>query len=110
VRTVDDAERAALALAKAGCAVLVTGGHLRGTDRVVDVLARDGRITRYSSRRVPRDVRGTGCLLAAALAASLARGDSLDRAVRRARSFVNRAIASARPLGNGRPQFLQSRI
>jgi hydroxymethylpyrimidine/phosphomethylpyrimidine kinase len=110
VRTTDDAERAALALAASSkCAVLVTGGHMRGGDRVVDVLARGRRATRYSARRLARQVRGTGCLLASALAASLARGDDLETAVARARSFVRRAIASARPLGNGRPQFTAGR-
>ena len=110
VRTADDAERAALALAASSkCAVLVTGGHLRDGDRVVDVLARGRRATRYSAVRLARDVRGTGCLLAAAIAASLARGDDLETAIARARSFVRRAIASARPLGNGRPQFTAGR-
>jgi len=107
VRTLEEAERAAVALSSIStCAVLVTGGHLRGTDRVVDVLARGGRLTRYSGRRIAGDVRGTGCLLAAALAASLARGDNLDAAVRRARSFVRAAITSSRALGRGRRQFV----
>jgi hydroxymethylpyrimidine/phosphomethylpyrimidine kinase len=105
VRTVDDAERAAKVLAAYGCAVLVTGGHLQSEDFVVDILASGARITRYSARRLPQDSRGTGCMLAAAIAASLAQGASLDRAVPRARAFVRAAIVSARPLGNGRPQF-----
>jgi hydroxymethylpyrimidine/phosphomethylpyrimidine kinase len=106
VRTVDDAERAAVALAASSkCAVLVTGGHLRDGDRVVDVLARGRQVTRYSARRLSGDVRGTGCLLAAAIAASLARGDDLETAIARGRSFVRRAIASAQPLGRGRPRF-----
>ena len=105
VRDLDDAERAAIALAASGCAVLVTGGHLRHDDRVVDVLARGARVTRYSAPRLPNDARGTGCLLTAAIAASLARGAPLDLAVRQARAFVRRAIATARPLGRGRPQF-----
>jgi len=107
VRTVEEAGRAALALAAISkSAVLLTGGHLRGDDRVVDVFARGRRLTRYSGRRIAGDMRGTGCLLAAALAASLARGDSLDAAVRRARSFVRAALRSARSLGRGRRQFV----
>jgi hydroxymethylpyrimidine/phosphomethylpyrimidine kinase len=105
VRNVEDAERAAMSLAASGCAVLVTGGHLQSGDRVVDILANGARVARYTSKRLPKDARGTGCLLAAAIAASLAQGVSLDRAVRRARAFVRAAIASARSLGNGRPQF-----
>lgn len=104
VRDVAEAERAALVLAGNGCAVLITGGHLAG-DRIVDVLVQSGRVKRYSARRLPADVRGTGCMLSAALAAMLARGYALDDCVRRARAFVRRAISHARPLGRGRPQF-----
>jgi len=110
VRTVDEAERAALALASSSkCAVLVTGGHLRSGDRIVDVLAFDGKATRFASRRLARDVRGTGCILASALAAALARGDTLEPAIRRARSFVRAAMTSARPVGRGRPQLWTGR-
>jgi hydroxymethylpyrimidine/phosphomethylpyrimidine kinase len=98
------AERAALALAASGTAVLVTGGHLTG-DRSVDVLASGGRVTRFSHVRVRKDMRGTGCALAAALAAHLALGADLETSVRRARAFVRRAILTAAPLGEGRPQL-----
>src|SRR5207253_10032221 len=106
VRTVDEAVRAALALSESSnCAVLVTGGHLRGRDRVVDVLALAGRTKRFKARRLGGDVRGTGCMLAAALAAWLARGEPLARELVRARAFVRGAIASARRLGKGRRQL-----
>jgi hydroxymethylpyrimidine/phosphomethylpyrimidine kinase len=101
-----DAERAALALSELGCAVLIKGGHLRAGGRtVVDVLAIAGRVKRFEAMRLRGGMRGTGCVLAAAIAAALAKGDGLETAVRRARAFVRRAIASARPLGRGRAQF-----
>jgi hydroxymethylpyrimidine/phosphomethylpyrimidine kinase len=103
---VDDehsAERAAAMIARSGAAVLVKGGHLPGRS-IVDLLARDGRVQRFRSARLRRDMRGTGCVLSAALAAYLASGCELEVSVRRARAFVRRAIATAKPLGNGRPQ------
>jgi hydroxymethylpyrimidine/phosphomethylpyrimidine kinase len=104
VRDAGDAERASRALAASGTAVLVTGGHLRGR-QCVDILARAGRIRRYAGTRLAGDMRGSGCVLAAAIAAHLAKGDTLDAAVRSARSFVRRAMITARPLGSGRPQL-----
>lgn len=105
VDDVTGAERAALQLAKAGAAVLVKGGHLRSGDRVVDVLAQGARITRFSSSRLALDMRGTGCILSAALAAALAEGELLETAIKRARTFLRKSIATAQPLGRGRPQL-----
>jgi hydroxymethylpyrimidine kinase/phosphomethylpyrimidine kinase len=107
VADVADAERAASHLANGyGCAVLVTGGHLRSGARVVDVLAHaDGRIERFSAARLRVDARGTGCMLAASLAAALARDRDLSDAVRFARRFVRASLSSSRPLGRGRRQF-----
>lgn len=104
VRSVLDAERAALTLAARTKWVLVTGGHLPGS-QVVDVLAHAGRIRRLRGRRIAREMRGTGCVLAAAIAAFLAKGDAMEVAVRRARSFVRREIARATGIGRGRPQL-----
>lgn len=102
-----DAERAGAFLAKRyGCAVLVTGGHLRTGARIVDVLVhRDGRVERFVADRLRADSRGTGCMLAASLSVALARGADLSDGVRFARRFVRAALVSARPLGRGRRQF-----
>ena len=107
VADVAGAQRAGAFLAKRyGCAVLVTGGHLRTGARIVDVLThRDGRVERFTAARLPADARGTGCMLAASLSVALARGADLSDAVRFARRFVRAALVSARPLGRGRRQF-----
>jgi len=47
------------------------------------------------------DVHGTGCALSAAITAFLARGESVETAVRRARALVADAIARAATLGKG---------
>lgn len=102
VETVDDMEAAAGALVAAGArAALVKGGHLAG-HTVVDVL-HDGReVIRYQRPRVlTRGAHGTGCTLSAAIAAGLAHGRPLRRAVEDALDFVHRALASAPGLGAG---------
>jgi hydroxymethylpyrimidine kinase/phosphomethylpyrimidine kinase len=72
-------------------AALVKGGHLRGD--AVDVLAVGARTCELTAPRLPGALRGTGDLLAATIAASLARGAALDAAVVRARELVREAIA-----------------
>lgn len=105
VRTVAEAAEAASAIARdAGCAVLVKGGHLTGRT-CYDVLADAGGVVYIGTRRSARTMRGTGCLLAAAIAAGRARGSSLHEALASARDIVAAALREAKPLGSGSPQF-----
>ncbi len=105
IRTLADAEVAARKLAKGTCAALVTGGHVPGV-RSVDILVHRGRVRRFARARLSGNMRGTGSILAAALAAYLARGLDLERAVARAQLMVRRAYRNAQPLGSGKPQFV----
>jgi hydroxymethylpyrimidine/phosphomethylpyrimidine kinase len=92
--SVDDMEAAGRALLKLGPkAVLVTGGDLPGDP--VDVLVEAERTTRFAGTRIAAQMRGTGCVLAAVLAAELAKGRELRAAVEHARAFVRRKIAGA---------------
>lgn len=102
VGTPDEMERAARALVRLGArAALVKGGHLPG-DEVVDVLVTDGAARRFSRPRLDTtSTHGTGCTLSAAVAAGLALGRPLERAVADALDFVHRAIAAAPGLGRG---------
>ncbi|MGN0847790.1 MAG: bifunctional hydroxymethylpyrimidine kinase/phosphomethylpyrimidine kinase [Kiritimatiellia bacterium] len=87
---------AARELAKTyGCAVLVKGGHaVRRGAAVEDVLFDGRRIHVFSKPAIEHSVstHGTGCSLAAALAAELALGASLAKAVEGAKNFVYDAI------------------
>ncbi|HTE06444.1 MAG TPA: bifunctional hydroxymethylpyrimidine kinase/phosphomethylpyrimidine kinase [Planctomycetota bacterium] len=105
VREVTDEVVATLCTAGAR-AVLIKGGHGSG-DESTDVLGTRRGMTLYSLPRVPRRrrVHGTGCALAAAIAAMLARGSSLEEAVQGAKAFVAQAIAGARHVGRGSRQL-----
>jgi hydroxymethylpyrimidine/phosphomethylpyrimidine kinase len=105
VRTLADAADAGRAIARAaGCAVLVKGGHLHG--RICyDLLVDGGGVVYIGTQRSKRTMRGTGCLLAAAIAAGRARGVSLSDAIATARDVVAVALRDARPLGVGSPQL-----
>jgi len=102
VRTKEDMARAADAILSLGAgAVLVKGGHLDGP--MADDLFSDGDRTEWLTRaRIDtRDTHGTGCVLSAAVAAFLARGEELLPAVRKGKEFVSRAIEHALALGEG---------
>jgi hydroxymethylpyrimidine/phosphomethylpyrimidine kinase len=103
-RRVDDLATmrdAARALRDLGArAVLVKGGHLPG--RPIDVLATPDAVVELDAPRVgPATTHGTGCSLAAAIAAGLGRGDTLEHAVARAKRWLGRALAAAPALGRG---------
>ena len=102
VRDVAAMERAARRLVEMGAgAALVKGGHLAG-EQVVDVLVTTTATRRFTAPRLPGPgAHGTGCTLSAAIAAGLASGRPLDRAVEDALDFVHRAIAAAPRLGRG---------
>jgi hydroxymethylpyrimidine/phosphomethylpyrimidine kinase len=71
-------------------AVLVKGGHREGAP--VDLLVEGRRVTRFTGRRRPGTARGTGCRLASALAGLLARGATLEEAIRGAKRVVERYL------------------
>lgn len=82
-------------------AVLAKGGHLAGAE-VVDWLVSPNGHQRFASPRIEtRHTHGTGCTLASAIAAGLAKGLALERAVAEARAYVAGAIAHAPGLGAG---------
>jgi hydroxymethylpyrimidine/phosphomethylpyrimidine kinase len=93
---------------RAPCAVLITGGD-GPTDDVVDVFVRHGETRRFVHPRLgDRPFHGTGCTLASAIAASLARGAALDDAVDGAIAYVQRLISLAvrvGSIGQGNPSL-----
>jgi hydroxymethylpyrimidine/phosphomethylpyrimidine kinase len=101
VRTLEDMEEAARALAALGPRwVVVKGGHLEGA--AVDVVFDGERTERLESRRIPTPhTHGTGCVFSAAITAGLARGDDILAAIRAAKVFITRAIEEALPVGHG---------
>ena len=102
VATPDQMERAGrILLARGARAALVKGGHLTGPE-VVDVLVTAHGARRFTQARLAAtSTHGTGCTLSAAVAAGLALGRPLERAVADALDFVHRAIAAAPGLGRG---------
>lgn len=97
VAAMTDAARAIRALGAAH--VLVKGGHFaidsETEQRAPDVLVGDTVRVLDVARVVTENDHGTGCSLAAAIAARLALGDDVPTAVETAKEFVRRALAGA---------------
>ena len=93
---VADLDRAARALVERfGCAFLVKGGHLRGSDATDLLIEKDGRVSSFTAPYVHGvSTHGTGCTTSAAIVAGLARGLTLREAVREAKNFVHAAISN----------------
>lgn len=80
--------------------VLIKGGHLPGD--ATDYLFDGKEIHTFPASRIQTsNTHGTGCTLSSAIAAYLARGQSMPEAVRLAKEYVTDAIAHAIPLGSG---------
>jgi hydroxymethylpyrimidine/phosphomethylpyrimidine kinase len=72
------------------------GGVPGGSDTAVDVLWCDGQMLDLAAPRVAtRNDHGTGCTLAAAIAARLALGHPLPQAVAGAKAYVTEALKAA---------------
>ncbi|HEV2262626.1 MAG TPA: bifunctional hydroxymethylpyrimidine kinase/phosphomethylpyrimidine kinase [Candidatus Rubrimentiphilum sp.] len=84
-------------LARGLTAVLITGGHLPGDPQ--DVLATRTTERVFTAPRLAGEMRGTGCVLAAALACELALGRELLDAVENAREYVRQKIAAGTRFG-----------
>ena len=110
----DDDEESSLAdcaqrLLDTGCEyVLVTGTHASTPDVVNTLYQREGVLRSDSWQRLPGSYHGSGCTLAAALAANLARGLDIGEAVYEAQDYTWQALSRAFRPGMG--QYLPDRL
>ena len=83
-----------------GCSVLIKGGHRK--DSADDILFCDGRVVFFRGKRIGNtNTHGTGCTLSSAIAANLAKGYPLEKAVERAKEYISGALEAGLDLGSG---------
>lgn len=101
IKDVADMEDAARKLVEMGArAVIVKGGH---TERAVDVVFDGTDLIPLAGEKVAdRQLHGTGCTFASALAAQLAAGRGLVEAATLSKAYVTKAIEKAYAVGKGR--------
>jgi len=83
-------------------AVLIKGGHREGAP-VDELILANGECVCFDGPRVTtRHTHGTGCLLSSAIAALLARGQTLTQAIKEAKALLTEALQIPVIVGKGR--------
>lgn len=105
----DVLEECARKIVQTGCRyVLVTGTHEAGPQVVNTLYDARGKVREDRWPRLPGSYHGSGCTLASALAAFLARGMGIPEAARAAQDYTWQALASGFRPGSG--QWLPDRF
>jgi len=102
IATADDAREAVAQLLDLGVrAVLLKGGHLDEGEMVLDRYRDAEQATTFVHPRIALQAHGTGCTLAAAIAANLCLGQALPEACRTASDYVANALHRGYRPGRG---------
>jgi hydroxymethylpyrimidine/phosphomethylpyrimidine kinase len=98
IKDIKDAQKAARKISELGAkAVIVTGGHLKGTD----VLYFNEEFSLIEGKLIQGGTHGSGCTHSAAITAQLGKGAPLVEAARFAKYFVEQAISRSIAIGEG---------
>ena len=84
-----------------GCSVLLKGGH--SLNDANDLLVEQGKEpVWFMGKRIDNaNTHGTGCTLSSAIASNLAKGKSLEEAVKSAKNYISGALGAGLDLGKG---------
>lgn len=97
----EDMEKAAKLIYETfGCAVLCKGGHK--VNDANDLLYYKEGLKWFNGKRINNsNTHGTGCTLSSAIASNLAKGESMEEAVKDAKDYISEALAAMLNLGKG---------
>jgi hydroxymethylpyrimidine/phosphomethylpyrimidine kinase len=105
IKNLADMMLAAAIIKDLGCeAVLIKGGHLNFSDgRIYSILLdENNQFHKISNKKIGnKNIHGTGCTLASALACNIANGLNLERSARKANLYVVNAIRKSLKVGKG---------
>jgi hydroxymethylpyrimidine kinase/phosphomethylpyrimidine kinase len=106
IRSEGDMDYAAGRILDTGPAyVLIKGGHWSGP--ATDILYGGKTVLSFSTVRQKGEFHGTGCVLSSAIAVFIARGLPVEKAVEKAKQFVDKMLKTAEPVGKGRVKYFQ---
>ncbi|KKK41972.1 hypothetical protein LCGC14_0827810 [marine sediment metagenome] len=103
IQNIEDAEEAARKIYDMGAKnVIIKGGHLPKVDEAIDLLYDGSKFIEYHVNRIKtNNTHGTGCTFASAIAAELAKGSDIKKAVHIAKAYLTAAIQMADDLNIG---------
>ena len=101
IKTAEDMVRAARKIGEDySFAVLVKGGH--SVNDANDLLYNHGNIKWYKGQRVnTENTHGTGCTLSSAIASYLAKGENMEMAVKKGKTYLTKTLKKEINLGKG---------
>ena len=98
----DTPTAAAVALLESSCQyVLLTGTHGKTRDVVHTLFSNHHEVKRYSYERLPNKYHGSGCTLAASLAAIMTIEPDVEIAVHRALDYTHKTLVHGKRIGMG---------
>lgn len=102
IENLKDMEKAAKSIFELGpLNVLVKGGHLKGNDST-DVLYDGNKFYYFNGKKFEtKNTHGTGCTLSSAIAANLAKGETIFQSVKNSKEYITGAIENSISLGRG---------
>ncbi len=100
VRDLPSMNEAAQRIKKLGAkSVLIKGGHLQKS--ATDLFYEGRDFIQFKAKKIKGEFHGTGCTLSSAIAAGLAKGWGMKKAVREAKQYLTKAIENGFDLGKG---------
>ncbi len=85
--------------------VLIKGGHSAGP--ATDTLYGGKTVMSFSTPRRRGQFHGTGCVLSSAIAVFIARGYPVEKAVEKAKQFVDKMLKTAKYVGKAKTRYFQ---
>lgn len=101
IQSIHDSQEAARRIIALGSkSVIIKGGHLAGPP--IDLFYDGYRFQEFSAQRIKtKNTHGTGCTFASAIAANLARGEDIIKAIEKSKTYVTNAIIQTYQIGHG---------
>lgn len=76
--------------------ILVKGGHLKEEKEALDILVNEKKIYKFASVRIKTEnTHGTGCTYSSAIAAELAKGNTLTHSIKASKNYIDSTIKNA---------------
>jgi hydroxymethylpyrimidine/phosphomethylpyrimidine kinase len=105
IANIEDMKLAALKIKTLGCkAVLIKGGHLNFLDKKIRSVLLDENSEFHiitNKKFGDKNIHGTGCTLASAIACNISKKIDLVNAVKKANNYVYRSIVKSLKIGKG---------
>jgi len=93
--------KAARKMQKMGAKCVIITGATSSKGKISDLILEENRKYTISGKKIPITNHGSGCNYSASIAVSLAKGNTINSAVKTAKDYVYQSIKNSKKLGKG---------